>query len=131
MPDELLIIDTDVLIDYSRGIEKAKSSIIELENDYRLAVSVITQLELMVGCENKQDFRLLKTFLEGFEVIPLNSMISDKAVALFEQYRLSHGVMIPDMLIASTAIILDVPLISKNRKDFRFIKELKIKNYIR
>ncbi len=131
MPDELLIIDTDVLIDYSRGIEKAKSSIIELENDYRLAVSVITQLELMVGCENKQDFRLLKTFLEGFEVIPLNSMISDKAVVLFEQYRLSHGVMIPDMLIASTAIILDVPLISKNRKDFRFIKELKIKNYIR
>jgi len=68
--------------------------------------------------------------LNDFEVIPLNSTISDKAVELFEKFRLSHGVMIPDMLIASTAIFLDVPLISKNQKDFRFIKELKLRNYI-
>ena len=130
MPDELFIVDTDILIDYSRGIEKAKASIVALESDNRLAISVITQLELMVGCENKQDFKLLKTFLNDFEVIPLNSTISDKAVELFEKFRLSHGVMIPDMLIASTAIFLDVPLISKNQKDFRFIKELKLRNYI-
>jgi len=130
MPEELFIVDTDILIDYSRGIEKAKASIVKLETDNRLAISVITQLELMVGCVNKQDFKLLKTFLKDFEIIPLNSTISDKAVELFEKFRLSHGVMIPDMLIASTAIILEVPLISKNQKDFRFIKELKLKNYI-
>ena len=66
MPDELFIVDTDILIDYSRGIEKAKASIVALESDNRLAISVITQLELMVGCENKQDFKLLKTFFESF-----------------------------------------------------------------
>jgi len=59
MPDELFIVDTDILIDYSRGIEKAKASIVALESDNRIAISVITQLELMVGCENKQDFKLL------------------------------------------------------------------------
>ena len=37
----------------------------------------------MVGCENRQDFKLLKTLLKDFEVIPLNSAISDKAVELF------------------------------------------------
>jgi len=130
MADELFIVDTDILIDYSRGIEKAKASIVELETENRLAISVITQLELMVGCENTQNFKLLKSFLKNFEIIPLNSTISDKAVELFEKFRLSHGVMIPDMLIASTAIVLDVPLISKNQKDYRFIKELKLKNYI-
>ncbi len=129
MPEELFIVDTDILIDYSRGIEKAKASIVEFEIENRLAISVITQLELMVGCENKQDFKLLNTFLQDFEVIPLNASISDKAVELFEMFRLSHGVMIPDMLIASTAIVLDVPLISKNQKDFRFIKDLKLRNY--
>ena len=51
MADELFIVDTDILIDYSRGIEKAKASIVELETENRLAISVITQLELMVGCD--------------------------------------------------------------------------------
>jgi len=130
MSENLIIVDTDILIDFSRGIDKAKASIIEMESKYRLAISVITQLELMVGCENKQDFRSLKTFLKDFEIIPLNSTISSKAVELFEKFSLSHRVMIPDMLIASTAISLEVPLISKNQKDFRFIKELKLRNYI-
>lgn len=125
----MLIVDTDILIDFSRGIKQAKECIIELESDYRLAISVISQLELMVGCENKQDFKLLKIFLNEFEIIGLNSAISEKAVELFEKYRLSHGVMIPDMLIASTAITLDIPLISKNQKDFRFIKGLKLIDY--
>lgn len=91
MPDELFILDTDILIDYSRGVEKAKTNIVLLDNGNHLAISVITQLEMMVGCENKQDFKLLKRFLSAFETIPLNSAISDKAVELFEKFRLSHG----------------------------------------
>ncbi|MDI6402360.1 type II toxin-antitoxin system VapC family toxin [Balneolaceae bacterium ANBcel3] len=129
MPEELFIVDTDILIDYSRGVEKAKASIVKHEIDHRLAISVITQLELMAGCKNKQDFKLLNAFLKDFEVIPLNASISDKAVELFERFRLSHGVMIPDMLIASTAMVFDIPLLSKNHKDFRFIKDLKLKKY--
>lgn len=129
MSDELIIIDTDILIDYSRGIEKAKSSIVEFEKTNRIAISVISQLELMAGCENKNEFKLLKSFLKGFEIIPLNSKISEKAVELFEKFRLSHGVMIPDMLIASTAIIFEAQLVSKNHRDFRFIKELNFRKY--
>lgn len=55
----LLLIDTDVLIDYSRGIEKTKGILKTLESDHVLAISVVTQLELMVGCENKADFKYL------------------------------------------------------------------------
>lgn len=130
MPNDILIVDTDVLIDYSRGIEKAKERIVELDREYHLAISVITQLELMVGCNNKQDFKHLKNFLRNFEIIPLNSKISFQAVELFEKFRLSHGVLIPDMLIASTAISYDAPLLSKNMKDYRFIKGLTFLKYI-
>lgn len=83
----------------------------------------------MVGCENKSDFKTLNDFLENFEVIQLIPPISEKAVQLFKAYRLSHGVLIADMLIASTAIVHDIPLLSKNRKDFRFIKELELVKY--
>lgn len=129
MSDDLLLVDTDVLIDFSRGIEKSKEKLKSLESDYILAISVITQLELMVGCENKADFKSLQKFLTDFEVIHLSKSISQKAVDLFDKYRLSHGVLIPDMLIASTALTLEIPVISKNRKDFRFIKGLKFVEY--
>jgi hypothetical protein len=129
MANGLLLIDTDVLIDYSRGIEKTKGILKTLESDHTLAISVVTQLELMVGCENKADFKSLQNFLSNFEIIQLSKSISEKAVDLFKKYRLSHGVLIPDMLIASTSLILEIPLLSKNRKDFRFINKLELIEY--
>lgn len=129
MADDLLLVDTDVLIDFSRGVEKTKKKLKKYESEYTLAISVITQLELMVGCENKADLKDLQQFLENFEIIQLNSSISKKAVELFNKFRLSHGVLIPDMLIASTSLIFEIPLMSKNRKDFRFIKELTLIEY--
>lgn len=129
MPTGLLLIDTDVLIDYSRGIEKTKGILKNLESDYILSISVVTQLELMVGCENKTDFKSLQKFLSNFEIIQLNKSTSEIAVDLFKKYRLSHGVLIPDMLIASTALTLEIPLLSKNQKDFRFIKKLDLIEY--
>ncbi|WP_234571966.1 type II toxin-antitoxin system VapC family toxin [Rhodohalobacter sp. 614A] len=125
----LLLIDTDVLIDYSRGVEKTKGFLKNLEADHILAISVVTQLELMVGCENKTDLKSLQKFLTNFEIIQLSKSTSEIAVDLFKKYRLSHGVLIPDMLIASTALTLEIPLLSKNRKDFRFIKKLELIEY--
>ena len=129
MAKTLLLIDTDVLIDFSRGIEQSREQLRELEADHILAISVITQLELMVGCKNKREFNSLQEFLTDFEILQLNNAISEKAVELFEGYRLSHGVLIPDMLIASTALTFEIPLLSKNRKDFRFIKDLNLIKY--
>jgi len=60
----------------------------------------------------------LQDFLSDFEIIQLDRTISKIAVQLFENYRLNHGVLIPDMLIASSALSLEIPLLSKNRKDF-------------
>lgn len=126
---ELLLFDTDVLIDFSRGVEKAREKIKKFEVDYTLSISVITQLELMVGCENKSEFKSLQNFLKRFEIIQPDKSISEKSVELFENYRLSHGVLIADMLIASTALVLEIPLISQNRKDFRFIEKLSLLDY--
>lgn len=129
MTTGLLLIDTDVLIDFSRGIEKTKGILKNMEFDYTLAISVVTQLELMVGCENKADFRSLQKFLSNFEIIQLSKSTSEIAVELFKKYRLSHGVLIPDMLIASSAMALEIPLLSKNQKDFRFINKLELIEY--
>jgi len=44
-------------------------------------------------------------------------------------YRLSHGLVIPDSLIAATAIVLNYPFITKNQRDYRFIQGLNLLPY--
>lgn len=105
MQRQLVLIDTDVIIDVSRKIDSAISTVDQLRLDSVLAISVITKLELIAGCRNKYELRQLSGFLDYFDLINIDESVCDKAVELFYAYRLSHGVQIPDMLIASTALV--------------------------
>ena len=125
----LTIVDTDVLIDAALQINKAIDCLDGLEQNSMLAISVITQMELFVGCRNKTELGNTKRFLQRFQVLKLSDQISDKAIGLLLQYRLSHGLAIPDALIAATAITFNKPFISKNQRDYRFISGLRLLPY--
>ncbi|MGZ8190956.1 MAG: PIN domain-containing protein [Methylococcaceae bacterium] len=126
MMSDWVIIDTDILIDVSHKNDAAVSYLEDLEIHYQLAISLITQMELIVGCRNKQELAVLDKFLNRFQVIKLNESISNIAIKLLRQYRLSHGLLIPDALIASTALFLERDLATKNQRDYRFIENLKL-----
>jgi predicted nucleic acid-binding protein len=51
--NDVVVVDTDILIDAGRGTSEAMTCLQLLEQSSCLAVSVITQMELMVGCRNK------------------------------------------------------------------------------
>ena len=46
------IVDTDIIIDVGRGIPEAVNCLQRLQSSSRLAISVVTQMELIVGCTN-------------------------------------------------------------------------------
>jgi len=123
------IVDTDIIIDVGRGIPEAVNCLQELKSTSRLAISIVTQMELIVGCANKSELRTLEKFLQQFDVITIDPPISDKAVDLLRLYRLSNGLLIADGLIAATAIIWNYPFISKNQRDYRFIQNLNLLPY--
>lgn len=123
------MIDTDILIDAGRGIDVALSTLKKYEDRVRLSVSIITKMELVVGCRNKHELRDVEKFLCRFMILNINEDISNKADDLLLKYRLSHGLFIPDALIAATAIDCNYPLISKNQRDYRFIEALNLKSY--
>ncbi len=125
----MTIIDTDILIDAGRGIQEAVNCLNAISVSTVPTISVITQMELIVGCRNKSELQKLAKFLEQFQIAPLDEPISSRAVALLHQYRLSHGLLIADSLIAATAVTLNLPLISKNQRDYRFIPELDLLPY--
>lgn len=123
------IVDTDILIDAARGDASAVACLQRIEQQSSLAVSVVTQMELIVGCRNKAELQDLDKFLRRFQILQLTDPISDGAVYLLRRYRLSHGLLIADSLIASTAITHQEPFITKNQRDFVFISGLNLLPY--
>jgi len=124
-----LIVDTDILIDMGRGVPDAVAFIQRQEQESAIGVSTITLLELLIGCRDRAEQQRTERFLARFEVIRLSEQSADGAVDLVRRYRLSHGLLLADALIAATALATDVPLATKNRRDFRFITGLKLQPY--
>lgn len=120
----MILVDTDILVDVSRQVAEAMACVEWMETQSALAISGITQMELLVGCRNKTELRKTESFLKRFEIVKLNEQISDTATELLRQYRLSYGLAIPDALIAATALVFKQNFITKNQRDYRFISGL-------
>jgi len=125
----IVVVDTDILIDVGRGVNEAIVYLEGLEGSSQVAISSITQMEMIVGCRNKAELHELEKFLSRFLLLKVNEVISDQAIELLRQYRLSHGLLIPDALIAATAIVGNHPFTSKNQRDYRFMENLLLLPY--
>lgn len=124
---QLILVDSDILIDASRQDAAALDWLDQRRSE--IAVSTITHIELLSGCRDKREWRLTQGFLARFEHLTLTPEVSRQALQLFDGYRLSHGLMLADALIAATAISWNVPLVSKNQRDFHFINELHLQPF--
>jgi predicted nucleic acid-binding protein len=123
-----MLIDTDVLIWYLRGNEKAKKIIEEQDN---FSISVVTYMELVQGMRNKSELLLFRKALHnwGVRIIYLDEDISIKAMNYIEQFYLSHSLELADSLIASTAFTKGLTLLTGNSKHFAIIKGIEVKNF--
>ena len=119
----LYLCDTCILIDYLRGKEEAKERLYA-DRQKGLGMSAITYMELMVGARNKNEVTAIKKAFADFEIIELTEAISIKAKNLIEKFTKSHGLLIPDALIAATALEFELPLSTLNISDFKFIPNL-------
>lgn len=100
-----------------------------LKANSAVAISIVTQMELIVGCANKAELQKLEKFLKQFYIIKIDEVISNQAIDLLQAYRLSHGLLIADGIIAATAIVRNYPLITKNQRDYKFIQGLNLLPY--
>lgn len=117
------------MIDAGRKIREAVERLDQEEQTSVLGTSIVVQMELIVGCRNKEEWNKLNRFLKRFQIVGLSEAIGNKSIELLSRYHLSHGLLIPDSLIAATALAMDVSLLSKNQKDYRFMDGLKLLSY--
>lgn len=121
----MILCDTNILIEYYKANPIVLQAL-KLIGDSNIAVSVITKAELFYGAKNKQELWVLEQHLSFCHCYLLDGQISGVFSELMKKYALSHRCSIPDMLIAATAIVHDVPLYTLNVKDFRFIPHVRL-----
>ena len=130
MAKEKVICDTDVMIDYwdktnprHAAIKSTLENSIELDN---VVLSAVTKMELMLGATNKADMEKITKRLTRFNIALINNEVTLKAFDLLETYRLSHGLSLPDSIIAATALMEDLALFTYNTKHYKFVSQLKM-----
>jgi hypothetical protein len=96
------LIDSDILIDISRGKQGAQEYVDALSDGW--AISQVSALELIVGARDKKDLAKIDTFLSAFWVVPLRASIGERAYELLKLYAKPHGLHVFDSLVAATAM---------------------------
>ncbi len=106
------VFDTNILIDYLNGIEKARK---ELARYDERAISIITMIETLAGAKAPEEETLIRRFLSSFELVELNSSIAERTIHLRKERRLK----VPDAIVYATAQELGTLLVTRNTKDFK------------
>ena len=121
----MILCDTDIFIEAFKNNTLATDSLrrIGFKN---IALSAITLMELYFGALNKRELAKIKSRLQKLEIINLDQKITETAINMIERYAKSHGLHIPDALIAATAICGGMQLLSYNVKDFKFVEGIRL-----
>lgn len=104
------VIDTNILVDYLRGIPE---SALELALYQNPAISVISWIEIMAGTMPSTE-PSARAFLKTFDLHPLNEEVAERAA----QIRKSKRVKMPDAIIWATAEVHQSILVTRNTRDF-------------
>lgn len=121
---EIILLDTNILIEILKGNEKTIQKVQSFSEE--LTISSISVMELYYGAINKTELNKLEKFTSLFKIVQINEKISKTAVQLVKSYAKSHNLDIPDSLIAATCLTNDYRLFTYNLKDFRYIDEIKL-----
>lgn len=117
----LILFDSDVLIDVLRKDALAEMLLTAIGSAGPLGISIVSRMETIRGCRNFEVQQQAEKLLRRFQVLALDESISRRADELIQRYYLGYNLEIPDALIAATAIEYNLPLLSKNQRDFQFM----------
>ncbi|MGH3147518.1 MAG: type II toxin-antitoxin system VapC family toxin [Rubrobacter sp.] len=122
--DGRLLLDTDVLVEYLRGWQKAVKYLESLTAD--LYISVISVAELFAGVKGEEEERSLEQFLLVFTALPVTERVARLGGLYRLEYRPSHGTGLADALIAATAEENGFSLVTFNQRHFPMVSEVTV-----
>lgn len=117
-----LLVDTDILIDFLRGLPQAVQ-FVEKYSD-RFILSSIVTAELYAGVKGDHELDVLDRLLGLFRIIPVSKEIARCGGLYKMKYGKSHGTGLADAIIAATAEHESAELITLNTKHYPMFHDL-------
>jgi predicted nucleic acid-binding protein len=118
--------DTNFVINYFKEFFKADAGkFTDSVINNTTFISVITRMELLSWKSlNPKDEEVIKEFISDSTVFSLEESIINRTILL----RKAFAIKLPDVIIAATALVHDMQLITHNLKDFTNIPDLIVLN---
>ncbi len=85
-------------------------------------VSVVTKIEVLGFNAPDEHYQLLTNFMNDVTVLDLISTVVDISIEIRRKYKTK----LPDAIIAATAIVYGLVLITRNTSDFKNIQGLQL-----
>ena len=122
---ERYLIDTDIIIDHLRGEEKARDFLRQIKSGGSdILYSVITKAELYSGVRPKEVKKVAR-LLSSMEEVRIDGETAVDAGRYRNKFYSSHGLLLPDALIAASAKKAGAVLITLNKRHYP-MKDIKI-----
>ena len=115
------LVDTDVLIDYLRGVPAAVDALLAQDE---VSVSVVSVAELFAGFRGAREQADIGRLLAECQVLPVTEDVAREAGLLKKKYFASHSVQLPDAMIAATALAHGLALVTLNVKHYPMVAGL-------
>ncbi len=115
------LIDSNAVIDYlGHKLPPSGMEFMDKVFDAIPNVSVVTKIEVLGFNTQPQHYKILSDFIKDTIVFDL----TENVVTATIEIRKKHKAKLPDAIIAATAVVYDLVLISRNTIDFRGIRGL-------
>jgi predicted nucleic acid-binding protein len=119
--------DTNTIIYYLQKnfSESSQELMTGIINSFQPAISAITEIELLSWkTATIKDVTILNNFISDCVVFELEREVKLKTIEI----RKAYDIKLPDSIIAATAIVMDLTLISNDRRGFNKLPSLKLLN---
>lgn len=124
--EQTYLIDTNIIIYYLNGTIP-RNHYKKVSNIFRdsFHISTISKIEVL-GWHRvpEQEHLRIKQFLDCANVIYLNGEIEEKTIELKQSIKMD----VPDAIIAATALVYRLTLVTRNEKDFKKVQGLNLYN---
>jgi predicted nucleic acid-binding protein len=117
-----VLIDTDVLVDFLRGLDKA-GALVRAHQD-QIILSSINVAELYAGVKGDKELATLDAFVGLFRVVPITRDIARQGGLQKREYAKSHSVGLADAILAATCESEGAELKTLNVKHYPMVKGL-------
>jgi len=120
-----MLLDSNIII---YAVQPENAFLAELIAGNSVAVASVTKIEVLGfhlwATLDPERQRWIERIMSAVSVLPLDDAVTDRTILLRRHHRIRLG----DAIVAATALVHELPLVTRNTDDFEYVTGLQLVN---